>query len=109
MKKRYFIFKLAMFVFFLGVLPANAGETSEKKFNVYPNPVDRGAVMTIETPDDCGEVTLFLYNAVGKVVQTVKLTTKTTDIDAPILSGIYIMRFVEKQKVISVGKIVVKE
>ena len=96
-------------MFGLVVLPAHADDSSGKKFKVYPNPVDRGALVSVEIPDDSGEVTLFLYNAVGKVVHTVTTSNKKIEFNSPDISGIYLLRFVEKQKVVAVGKMVVKE
>ena len=86
-----------------------AQDLTEKKLKAYPNPIDRGALLTIEMPGDRGELTVFLYNTVGKVVQTLKTSNQTVQFNAPDISGIYLLRFVEKQKVIAVEKIVVKE
>ena len=86
-----------------------AQDFTEKKLKAYPNPIDRGALLTIEMPGDRGELTVFLYNTVGKVVQTLKTSNQTVQFNAPDVSGIYLLRFVEKQKVIAVEKIVVKE
>ncbi len=80
----------------------------EKKLKAYPNPVDRGSLLTIEMPDGKDELTIFLYNTVGKVIQTFKTSDKKVEFNAPDVSGIYLLRFVEKQKVIAVEKIVVK-
>ena len=101
---------ILMCMFCLFVSPVQAADNPiEKKFKAYPNPVDRGALMTIELPDDCDEITVLLVNIVGKVVQTYKTTNKTIEINVPDLSGIYLLRFVDTQKVIAVEKIVVKE
>ncbi len=83
--------------------------STEKKLKAYPNPINRGALLTIEMPGDRGEMTVFLYNTVGKVIQTFKTSDKKVEFNAPDVSGIYLLRFVEKQKVIAVEKIVVKE
>jgi hypothetical protein len=89
---------------------ANAGEPNEKNFKVYPNPVDRGVSLTIELPaGDYVEITAILYNTVGREIHRVKTTEKTVEFNAPEVSGIYLLRIIEKQKVISVEKIVVKE
>ena len=96
--------------FCLTVLPANAGESNEKKFNVYPTPVGRGASLTIEMlASEHGEITVILYNTVGKEIYKLKTTDKKVEFNAPDVSGIYLLRIVEKQKVIAVEKIVVKE
>jgi len=100
---------IVMCIFCLAVFPVHADNPSEKKFKAYPNPIDRGAVMTIEIPGDYDEITVYLYNTVGKVVQTYKTTNKTIELNVPDVSGIYLLRFVEKQKVIAVEKIIVKE
>jgi hypothetical protein len=81
----------------------------EKKLKTYPNPINRGALLTIEMPGDRDEMTVFLYNTVGKVIQTFKTSDKKVEFNAPDISGIYLLRFVEKQKVVAVEKIVVKE
>ncbi len=83
--------------------------TTEKKMKAYPNPIGRGSLLTIEMPNDRGELTIFMYNTVGKVIQTFKTSDKKLEFNAPDVSGIYLLRFVEKQKVIAVEKIVVKE
>ena len=82
---------------------------SEKKLKAYPNPIIRGALMTIEMPGEHSELTIFLYNTVGKVVHSFKTSDSKVEFNAPDVSGIYLLRFVEKQKVIAVEKIVVKE
>jgi hypothetical protein len=83
--------------------------STEKKLRAYPNPINRGALLTIEMPGVRGEMTVFLYNTVGKVIQTFKTSDKKVEFNAPDISGIYLLRFVEKQKVVAVEKIVVKE
>ncbi|MDR1171608.1 MAG: T9SS type A sorting domain-containing protein [Bacteroidales bacterium] len=83
--------------------------STEKKLKAYPNPISRGALLTIEIPDYRSEMTVFLYNTVGKVIQTFKTSDKKVEFNAPDISGIYLLRFVEKQKVVAVEKIVVKE
>ena len=110
MMKRHFISIILMFVFCLTVMPVLADDvTPEKKLKAYPNPVDRGALMTVEIPDVRGEMTLFLYNTVGKVIKTVTISDKKVEFHAPEVGGIYLLRFVEKQKVVAVEKIVDKE
>ena len=89
---------------------ANAGEPNEKNFKVYPNPVGRGATLMVELPaGEYGEITVILYNTVGKEIHRLKTTDKTVEFNAPDVNGIYLLRIVEKQKVIAVEKIVVKE
>ncbi len=90
-------------------VPLTLQAGAEKKMKAYPNPVDRGALLTIEIPTEKQEVTVFLYNTVGKMVRTFTLTDKKTEFNAPDVSGMYLLRFVENQKVIAVEKIVVKE
>jgi len=110
MKKYRFLSTILMVAFCLTVIPVLADDvTPEKKLKAYPNPVDRGALLSVEIPDDRGEMTLFLYNTVGKVIQTVTASDKKVEFRAPDIGGIYLLRFVEKQKVIAVEKIVVKE
>ena len=108
--KHRFLSVVLMCMFCLTLMPARADDvTSEKKLKAYPNPVERGALMTVEIPDVRGEMTLFLYNTVGKVIKTVTTSDKKVEFQAPEVGGIYLLRFVEKQKVIAVVKIVVKE
>ena len=110
MMKHRFLSIILMFVLCLMVMPLRADEVIyEKKLKVYPNPVDRGALMSVEIPDDRGEMTLILYNTVGRVIKTVSVSNKKIEFHAPEVGGIYFLRFVEKQKVIAVEKIVVKE
>jgi len=90
-------------------LAAFAGSTDEKKFSVHPNPVERNAILTIETPlGEHSEITVFLFNAVGKVISEIKTSNRTVELNAPDVSGAYFLRIVEKQKVIAVEKIIVK-
>jgi len=96
-------------MFCIAVLPVFADNSDDRKLKAYPNPVDRGAVLTIEIPGDHSEITVILFNTVGKIVQQIKTTNKTIELNVPDVSGIYLLRFVEKQKVIAVEKIVVKE
>ena len=108
--KHRFLSVVLMCMFCLTLMPVRADDiTSEKKLKAYPNPVERGALMTVEIPDARSEMTLFLYNTVGKVIKTVTTSDKKVEFQAPEVGGIYLLRFVEKQKVIAVVKIVVKE
>jgi len=100
---------IVMCMFCLFVSSAQTDNPVDKKLKIYPSPIERGALMTIELPGDSNEITVFLINIVGKVVQTHKTTNKTIEINVPDVSGIYLLRFVDKQKVIAVEKIVVKE
>ena len=107
--KKFFQTMIAMCMFCLTIMSLHANDVTEKNFTVYPNPVDRGALLTIEIPEDRDEMTVLLYNTVGKVIHTYKTTNKKIEFNAPEISGIYLLRFVEKQKVINVEKIIVKE
>ena len=107
MIKQFFLTIIAICAF---CWTANAGEPNERNFKVYPNPVERGALLTIESPSgEYGEITVILYNTVGKEIYRLKNTEKTVEFNAPDVNGIYLLRIVEKQKVIAVEKIVVKE
>ena len=98
---------ISIFALCLTALPAMA---SEKKMNAYPNPIDRGAALTVSMPTgDYGELTVILYNTVGRAIHTTKTTGKEVEFPAPDISGIYILRIFDKQRVIAVEKIVVKE
>ena len=107
--KQYFFTMIMMFAFCLTVLSAQADNSTDKKLKAYPNPIDRGALLTIEIPDNSGEVTVSLYNTVGKVIQTFKTFSKRVEINVPDVSGIYLLRYVDQQKVVAVEKIVVKD
>ena len=107
--KNFFQTMIAVCVFCLTITSLQAGDVPEKGFSVYPNPVDRGALLTIEIPEDRNEMTVLLYNTVGKVINTYKTTNKKIEFNAPETSGIYLLRFVENKKVVVVEKIIVKE
>jgi len=109
MRKRIFLSIVAMCLSCLAVVPALAGDSIDKKIKVFPNPVDRNAVVTIDIPDNRSEMTVVLYNTVGKVIHTFKSFNNKISFTAPDVSGIYLLRFVDHQKVIAVEKIVVKE
>ena len=89
--------------------PFESQNTPDKKTVAYPNPINRSNVLTVEVAGEHGELTIFLFNTVGKVIQTFNTSNKKFEINAPEVSGIYLLRVVEKQKVIAVEKIVVKE
>lgn len=139
MIKQYFLSMIVIFAFCLTFLPLQAGcfrdfsmqskdsadmnsrsianvtqpfvlkNSIEKKLKAYPNPVNRGTLLTIQIPDNRDEMTVSLYNTVGKLILTLKTSEKEVKFNAPDISGIYLLRFIEKQKVITVEKIVVKE
>ena len=93
----------------LTATPVHADDSTEKKIKVYPNPVDRNALVSIDIPEDHSEMTVVLYNTVGKVIQMFKSPNNKITFNAPDISGIYMLRFMDNQKVIGVEKIVVKE
>ena len=107
--KRIFQSITAMCICCLTVAPVLAGDTTDKKIKVYPNPADRSTIVTLEIPENRSEMTVILYNTVGKVIQTFKSYNNELTFNAPDVSGIYLLRFVKDQKVIAVEKIVVKE
>ena len=109
MIKRIFQSIVVMSICCLTVVSARADDSSEKKLKAYPNPVERSALMTVDVPDNNSEITVVLYNTVGKVIQTFKSSNNRIAFNAPDIGGIYLLRFVEDQKVIAVEKIVVKE
>jgi len=109
MIKHSFLSIIAMCVLCLTITPLHASDSLEKKMKVYPNPVERGTLLTIEMPDDRSEMTVILYNTVGKEIQTIKSFNNRIIFHAPDISGIYLLRFVEKQKIVAVEKIIVKE
>ena len=107
--KRIFQTIIAMCICCLTVAPVLAGDISDKKIKVFPNPVDRSSIVTIDLPENRSGMTVVLYNTVGKVIQTFKYPNNRITFTAPDISGIYLLRFVENQKVVAVEKIVVKE
>ena len=109
MIKRTFLTIIVTCMFCLTIMPVHAGDSIEKKIKAYPNPIERGALLTIEMPDNRIGTTVVLYNTVGIVIQTFKSPKNKIEFYAPDTSGIYLLRFVEKQKVVEVLKIVVKE
>ena len=108
-RKRIFQTILAMCISSMAVVQVLADDVNDKKIKVFPNPVERSAVTTIEIPENRSEMTVVLYNTVGKVIQTFQSSNNRIDFTAPDISGIYLLRFVENQKVVAVEKIVVKE
>ena len=109
MIKRTFLTIIVMCMFCVTNMPVHAGDSIEKKIKAYPNPIERGALITVEMTDNRTEMTVVLYNTVGKVIQTFKSPKNKIEFHAPETSGIYLLRFVEKQKIVDVIKIVVKE
>lgn len=107
--KRIFLSILVMCLCCLTFVPVRADDSTNKKIKVYPNPVDRSTLVTIDVPDHLSKMTVVLYNTVGKVIQTFKSSNNQIAFYAPDISGIYLLRFVDNQKVIAVEKIVVKE
>ena len=108
--KQIFLSIIVICTFCLTALPANAGDPGDGKLTIYPNPIDKGSVLTVEMPlGDYGEMTLILYDTVGKEIHTFKTIDRTVEFNAPIISGIYFVRIIDKQKVIAVEKIVVRE
>ena len=109
MMKQRFLTMIMMCMLYLTVLPVHADNSAGKKLTAYPNPIERGALLTLEIQGDYGEITIVLYNTVGKEVQKFKTSNNKIEFNAPDISGIYLLRFIEKQKVIAVEKIVVRE
>jgi len=109
MIKRTFLSIIVTCMFCLTIMPAHAGDSIEKKIKAYPNPIERGALLTVEMQDNRSELTLVLYNTVGKAIQTIKTSNNKISFHVPETSGIYLLRLIEKQKVVEVIKIVVKE
>ena len=100
---------LSLIMIFALCITAQASGSDERKLKAYPNPVERSSILTIETPlSDHGEITVSLFNTVGKEINTIRTSNKTVELKAPDISGIYFLRIVEKQKVIAVEKIIVK-
>ena len=103
-------YMIAFCMFCLTILPTNASNTGDKKLIAYPNPIYKSAVLTVEIPDgEYSDLTVVLYNTVGKQIYSLKTTTKTVEFNVPDISGIYFLRIVENQKVIAIEKIIVKE
>jgi len=109
MIKRIFLPIIVMCMCCLTIVPVHADDSTDKKIRVYPNPADRGTLVTIDIPLNHSEITVVLYNTVGKIIQTFNSPNNKIVFNAPDRSGIYLLRFMENQKVIAVEKIVVKE
>ena len=108
--KQLILTLLVVCTFCFTLLPAIASDQEEKKINVYPNPVVRGTPMTIEMlMVDHGEKTVIIYNTVGKEIHKLKTTDKKIELNAPDVSGIYVLRIIEKNKVVAAQKIIVME
>ena len=84
---------------------------AEKKLTAYPNPVDKGAALTVYMPEgENGEMTITLYNAVGRAIHTTTTRNKEVEFNAPETSGIYILRIANNRKrVVAVERIIVRE
>jgi len=109
MMKHIFLSIFVVCMCCLTATPVHADDSTEKKIKVYPNPVDRNALVIIDIPEDHSEMTVVLYNTVGKVIQNFKSSNNKITFYAPEISGIYLLRFMDNQKVVGVEKIVVKE
>ena len=107
--KCIFLTIIAVCISCLAADPVLADDAIDKKIKVYPNPVDRGSIVFIDIPDNHSEMTVVLYNTVGKVIQSFNSSNEKIVFNAPDVSGIYLLRFAENQKVITVEKIVVKD
>jgi len=109
MIKRIFLTIIVTCMFCLTNMSVYAGDSIEKKIKAYPNPIERGDLLTVEIQDNRTEVTVILYNTVGKAIRTIKTSNNKISFHVPETTGIYLLRIVEKQKVVEVIKIVVKE
>ena len=104
---KQYISILLMCMFFI---TASHASSDDRKVTASPNPVDRGAVLTVELPteEEYGEITVILYNTVGRPIHTQKTLNKTVEFNVPNISGIYLLRIFKNQNVIAVEKIIVK-
>ena len=101
---------LSLILIFAFILTASASSSGERRLIAYPNPVERSALMTIELPaGEHGEITVSLFNTVGRLINTIKTNNRTVELTAPDISGIYLLRIIEQQRVVAVEKIIVKE
>jgi len=76
-----------------------------KTLSVYPNPADN--FITIENTDRNSSVTYELFDIQGKVLKQGSLYEENTTINISHLhKGIYFIRFIDKQSVVSINKIV---
>ena len=108
--KQYFSIIMICALCLTSMLAHASSKTDDNEFKIYPNPIQRGAVLTVEIPTNkYGEVYVKLYNTVGKVIQSQKTTDNIVEFNAPEISGIYLLRIIEKQKVVAVEKIIVRE
>ena len=109
MYKHSLIIIISICVLFFATAPTFASDSAERRMKAYPNPIERSALMTIEIPDTRSDMTVVLYNTVGREIQRFRASNNKITFHAPDISGVYLLRFVEKQKVVAVEKIVVKQ
>ena len=76
-------------------------------FSVYPNPASD--ILRIQKSEQVEQADFVLYNTVGQVIMQKNITEKNTEIDISSLpEGIYIYNFLEQNKIVDRGKIIVE-
>jgi hypothetical protein len=74
---------------------------------VFPNPVERGQILTLGMTDEIGEVQVEIIDALGSVVETRRATSLQT-ITAPQVAGVYMLRITVEGKGTCYRKLVVR-
>jgi uncharacterized protein YjiK len=75
--------------------------------HVFPNPVERGSMITIGTVEESDEVRVEIMNAVGAVLSTETSTKLPANIKAPEVPGVYMLRITSKGRGIRYVKLIV--
>lgn len=80
-----------------------------QKVNVYPNPFNSYINVDISDSFDINNTSIVLYDAVGKEVKNVSVTTQSTTLETNNLSsGIYLYKIISNGKTIQTGKLLAK-
>ena len=75
--------------------------------HVFPNPVERGSMITIGTVEESDEVRVEIMNTVGAVLFTETSTKLPANIKAPEVPGVYMLRITSKGRGIRYVKLIV--
>ena len=74
---------------------------------VFPNPVERGSMITIGKVEESDEVRVEIMNALGAVLSTETSTRLPANIKAPEVPGVYMLRISSKGRGIRYVKLIV--
>lgn len=76
---------------------------------IYPNPIDRGAMLSIALSTHKTEnVTVEIINALGEIVSTLRSNQYPIAVKAPSVSGVYMVRLVVDGEITYSQKLIVK-